>query len=427
MHNSQDFKRFMANRQELVNLGQSPTASINIKYMTHQDIQKYGMMPNSGVTSTPKGVSYHAVSYNANTADPKKAIFGFDNGTMVISGIKDTNDINKQSNISTTTQQPSMVSNYTTVQFNMEYDPEKQKDPVAMEFLHGMNFFDYDVEQYVAQQIAQKKVATQVPKYSGVVQRAFSIKSNVTENGQSMAGQPMKIPIIRATIKLAKKADGSKIPTTKIYDVRESFKNFDPTTGQVKWVEAKINGEPIDGNNWMNYLNYNSKIWMIRGSYEVNQSNFGISSGFNIWHIAVEYNPVDRDVQTVLNPELIERMKALGLTEAPVITEVEADPFADAIVGRQTIAAFLQNVAQPSPAPTQSQQTTAAFPQNVAQSAPQMPTATPQMPTVTPQMPTMSTATMMQTAPPQMPIMPTAPLQMPITPQMYVPQNHDMN
>jgi hypothetical protein len=319
---------YFAARQAAINNGKKPHSILDIKYMSYQEIQQHGKRDYSGVSLSLKGASFHDVYFNDGVKN-RRASFTFSSGVINMNGVKDSADINKDSSALNPSNPLKVDTNDVDVQFNMPFSNDDQPDPEAIKFLTCLYYFNDDCRALIQEKILENKVATSNTKINSFIQTHYSMKTNVTINDPktnttiSAAGQPLKCPIIRGEMKFYKKfIEGVKIPYTKVYDVRESFKNLDVNTGEVKWVEAKYNNESINGLNYMNYITSQSKIWNFECSIQVNQSNFGPSIKMSVFKITVEHVPVKTEAKAILSSDMIERMKQLSLT-APVAVVVE--------------------------------------------------------------------------------------------------------
>ena len=351
-----DIQEYIKARNLAIASGAPACAALEIKHMSYSEVQTHCMRDKSGVKLSPKGVSYHDVNY-MNEGKSKRARFKFENGTMAINGIKNYEEVFANTGPQATVAKP--AGDAVSVSFNMPFSAKEQNnDMKAMVFLEGLNYLDLDSTQYVQFKIQANQMNCSNPKISGFVQRVYGFKTKEMIPGPnnvmvSAAGQPLPAPIIRGSMRFPLKYNpDSKVPFTEVYDARESAKFTDPNTGETKWQLAKYAGESINGKNYMNYITSASKVWMMDGVMNVNQSNFGPSISFDVWKIVIEHVPITRgEAKTTLSSDMQERLRKLAASEpVPVMVDnkgaddhEDGSPPTGAVIGQLTGAAAIMS------------------------------------------------------------------------------------
>lgn len=269
--------QFIADREETVKSNINPANNYKIMHTTMGEIQKNKDTNYSGVSLSQKGASYHDVRYK--TEKGKINIETDGDINICVSGITQSDkdgDYLKTKPI-----------NHTDYTFTIKCSPtDQENDTGAINFYNAMTNFHTDIKNMILFLQQNRQVWATNPKITSFYNDTYGEKAK----DLTKAGKPRDVPLIIFSIKLQDYPQPeSKTPYTRVYDARSS----EIVDNKINWKPAMYGGKPVDPSNFKKYMTYKSKVWYMRFSAQVIQSNFGISIDLFVSEIAIEHVPVE--------------------------------------------------------------------------------------------------------------------------------------
>jgi hypothetical protein len=184
------------------------------------------------------------------------------------------------------------IDGISTCEFDVPYDVEKQfSNPGAIIYLQASGSIDETINTQIAKNIADNEVNTDNRRIIPLITRVYGNKTTKKgEDGKSMAGKPLENgPYITHSVKLldVEGVNPKNIPVTKVFDINTA--SFGAAGAQFK--EFKHNGAHLNGSNFKEIMNSNTKINVMKVDYEVIQSGGGISFNSRVQELYIDYHP----------------------------------------------------------------------------------------------------------------------------------------
>jgi hypothetical protein len=281
---------------ESIEKGEAP--EIKAFALSPEEIEKNFKNPN---VNTAKAASYHNVVIDGKTLY-----------LTVVGNIRSTSHNNKHTDGKEEYRKPK-PDNISKCEFSISGLPEKHNDDKgATEYISIIEAINTALTEQIEEATKAKAVNTKNSSISPLINTVYGDKTNEKdENGKSMKGKPLKSgPFITHDITLLDKHDvnPSKIPTTKIYDVKTATVD---EKGITHFKELTVNGEHINGNNFKEVFNWKAIIKYMKVKFQVIQSPQGTS--INVWvqEMAIEKGESTARDGVDLGTEYTEEMRKI--------------------------------------------------------------------------------------------------------------------